>query len=254
MTALQWIGGDYSYGVDRGVFYPSDSPGVSWNGLASVTEIPVGGELVGYYQNGRKLLMSQSSEEYSGAINALTYPDEFSDYNGDIELADGLIASDQRHKSFGMSYRTKVQSTDEEAYLIHLIYNASVKISDIDYESDRTGHNLVYFNWNFSTKPIKFPNFEASSHLIVDTRKTYSWILSDLENMLYGTESTDPRLPTFDELLTIFETLKITDNGDGTFTAEGPDHVVYYTDSDTAVIDWDSVVYLTPEIVEISSL
>jgi hypothetical protein len=76
-------------------------------------------------------------------------------------------------------------------------------------------------------------------------------------NVLYGTDTESPRLPTPAELLNLFidnALLKITDNGDGTWTAEGPDSIISALNADEFKIDWPSVVVLDEDTIQISSL
>ncbi len=82
-------------------------------------------------------------------------------------------------------------------------------------------------------------------------------MIQAIEDLLYGSASTAPRLPDPQEILDLFEEgaiLKIIDHGDGTWTAIGPDDVVYMTDPDTFEINWPSVVYLDEDTYQVSSL
>ncbi len=55
MTALVWGREEdrISFrGVDRGVLYPENSPGVAWDGLVAIDEIPLSGDAEEYYFEG----------------------------------------------------------------------------------------------------------------------------------------------------------------------------------------------------------
>lgn len=57
---------------------------------------------------------------------------------------------------------------------------------------------------------------------MIDSTKTDPDTLQAIEDMIYGTPTTDPRFPSIDELrslFTIYGILVIIDNGDGTWTA-----------------------------------
>lgn len=59
MSRLTWSAvGEryYETGVDRGVLYVGDQPGVAWTGLTSVSESPTGGEARAFYIDGVKYL------------------------------------------------------------------------------------------------------------------------------------------------------------------------------------------------------
>jgi hypothetical protein len=81
--------------------------------------------------------------------------------------------------------------------------------------------------------------------------------MAAVEEVLYGNDTTAPRLPTPRELLDLFidnALLKITDNGDGTWSAEGPDSILQILVNDQFTIDWPSVITLDEDRVQISSL
>jgi hypothetical protein len=78
-----------------------------------------------------------------------------------------------------------------------------------------------------------------------------------LEDVLYGTDDESPRLPSPEEVFEIFEEnaiLRIIDNGDGTWTAIGPDSAIEMLDSETFEITWPSAVYIDADTYTISSL
>jgi len=92
---------------------------------------------------------------------------------------------------------------------------------------------------------------------VVSADTAYSSAVSDLEDVLYGTATSDPHLPTPDEVLAIFEAnsiLQIIDNGDGTWTAIGPDDAITMLDANTFQIDWPSAVYIDANFYTIHSL
>lgn len=225
ISRLTWDKRDYEAGLDRGVLYPKDGPGVAWNGLTSVQESP-SSDTQTRYIDGVKTRVRQSPEVFSGAIEAFTYPEPFP-------------------KSFGLCYRVKDK--------IHLVYNVLVGPTGFNYQQLDTEP----FSWDFSTKPIPVPGAEMSAHIVVDGSKAYSWTLSNLEDILYGSDSESPRLPLPEEVLNIFDInsiLKVTDNGDGSFTVEGPDDVIQMLDSTTFQIDWPSAVYIDEVSYTLSSL
>jgi len=138
-------------------------------------------------------------------------------------------------------------------YRLHLVYNVLFSPEGFSHEqSPVTSHS-----WGFTTLPIDIPGAKRSAHLIVETSIAYSWVIEILEDILYGTEGNAPRLPLPEEIVDIFETnaiLQIIDNGDGTWTAIGPDSVVYLTDPDTFEISWPSAVYIDADSYTVSTL
>lgn len=239
MTQLRWDTPGEKYfetGVDKGVLYVDGSVGVPWVGLVSVSDAPSGGDAKPYYIDGVRYLNLAGPAEYSGTLEAYTYPDEFEACDGAEQLANGLKIQHQKRKEFGLSYRTMVGNDidgQNHAYKIHLIYNVLASASDKQYRSLNDEVELNTFSWDLSTRHAKFVDdafgTRIGSHLILDSRVIYPWALQAVEQVLYGTETEEPRLPTPRELLDLFidnALLKILDNGDGTWTATGPDTII----------------------------
>ncbi|ASR83317.1 major tail protein [Arthrobacter phage Caterpillar] len=266
MTKLIWGSAGkrfYEAGTDRGVLY-LDGTGVAWDGLISVDESPSGGESEKYYYDGVPYISSSSMEEFKASLEAYTWPVEFSQCDGSEEIAQGLYISQQSRKEFGLSYRTLIGNDLDElehGYKIHILYHAMAEPSSRTYSTMGDDTDPTTFKWNISTRPIKFedPAFgiRYGAHLVLDSREVYPWAMAAVEEVLYGTDTTAPRLPTPRELLDLFidnALLKITDNGDGTWSAEGPDSIIQMLGDDMFTIDWPSVIPLDEDTVQISSL
>ena len=93
--------------------------------------------------------------------------------------------------------------------------------------------------------------------MIINSTIAYPGVLSVIENTLYGSADTSARLPEPQEIFDLFEDgaiLKITDHGDGTWTAEGPDSAIQMLSATEFEITWPSAVYLSSDTYRISSL
>jgi hypothetical protein len=236
MTTLIW--GElsnrvYETGVDRGVLYVDVNPGVPWDGLISVDKVASAGATIrDYYLDGDKILSLSKDTDCKLKLTAYSSPPEFDLCDGMAFLRNGLFATMQPRKPFGLSYRTLVGNGtdgDDFGYKIHLVYNAMAVPNDQTFKSASDKPSLTNFTWDLSTTPVVVPGATKTAHLVIDTTKAYDWAITALENILYGTDVEDPRLPLPDEVIQLFEDnsiLQITDNGDGTFTADGPDSVV----------------------------
>ena len=266
MTRISWDGTAnkfYEAGVDQGVLYIDGLDGVPWIGLVSVSENPSGGDARESYLDGIKIVNRSRPEDFKAKIEAYTYPKEFEVCEGSQELANGLRISQQNRKMFNLSYRTKVGNDTnglDHAYKIHLIYNALAAPTDKDYESLSDDVEPSTFSWNISTRPVRFedPFFgvKYGAHLVLDSRVIYPWAMEAIENVLYGTDETAPKLPTPQELLELFvdnALVKVIDNGDGTFTVTGPDEAVSSA-GDFFTVDWPSVVTIDEDSSQLSSL
>jgi len=244
---VTWDGSDrpYSLGVSKGMLYPDSdiSPGVPWNGLASVTE-KGDASPTSLYLDGSRYKSQQASSVFSGVIGAFTYPDEFEPYNGFLDGATG-----QSRGSFGFCYRNNRE--------LHLVYNAKAAPSSDRYLSMGDSTSTVTFSWVFTTLPVKFPGGKPGSHIVILTDKADPGALSALEDLLYGSADVDPYLPDPASVIEVFEShtvVRITDNGDGTWTATGPDSVITMLDSVTFDIDWPSAEFIDATTYRIYSL
>lgn len=265
MTRINWgVPAEryYEDGVDRGVLYVDDV-GYVWNGLISVSESPSGGDHRSYYLDGIKFINLVSAEEYEATINAISAPAEFAACEGVKSLYQGLVATQQRRKSFGFSYRTMVGSelNQDLGYKVHLVYNALAAAADRNNQTRSESAELNTLSWFISAVPplLSGEVFKPTAHFVVDSRNTPGDILTQLEDILYGSDGEEARWPSQSEILALFEvnaTLRVTDNGDGTFTVEGPDTAI--TDDGAGdgqfSINYVSAVYIDAVSYTISSL
>lgn len=210
MTRVNWGALSERYfesGVDRGVLYVTPDLGVPWIGLVSVDENTTGGEAKASYIDGYKFRNIASKEEFAATIEAFTAPQEFAACDGVRVLAPGLLATQQRRKPFNFSYRTRVGNAaegQEYSYKIHLIYNALVSPSQRKYSTWNDSADAPLLSWGITTRPPQLSGLRPTSHFIVDARYTDQFQLASLEDILYGSDAMDPRLPLPDELLQIF--------------------------------------------------
>ena len=217
---ITWDDGErlYSQGVSQGVLYPQNSPGVPWNGLLSVVEKGDPSPTI-QYLDGIAYNNHFVPAVFDGTLSAITYPDEFEIYDGVIN---GVTA--QNRLSFGLSYCDNRE--------LHIIYNAFAAPSNDQYQSVSDSPNAVAFSWVISTLPMDIPGARPTSHLIISLDLTDTAALGLLQAALYGDDENDPYLPQPADVIEMFEsstTIRITDNGNGTWSATGPDELVFVT-------------------------
>lgn len=263
MTKLEW-GTDrrYEAGVDRGVLYLENSPGewlgVAWNGITSVDESPVGGEIKKFYFDGFMYLLTSESEEFEATINAFYSPPEFDACEGYQPMTPGFVATQQPREMFGLSYRTKIGSDQNTnlGYKIHLVYNAFAEPTQKTHQTLGENIETTDLSWNLAASPIIFPGMGPSAHYIINSTEVDPVSLDALEQILYGNDEQQARLPWPDEIAALFitpPTLIVTDLGDGTYSVEGPDSAITSTTNTFQVI-WDSAFPLDDDTFVISSL
>jgi hypothetical protein len=200
----------YETGVEKCVLYVQDKgaypKGVAWNGLTAVNENPSGADTNAVYADNIKYLNLLSSEDFGATIEALMYPDEFKECNGESEIAKGVVIGQQKRKQFGLCYRTLVgNDTDgeEHAYKLHIIYGALAAPSANSYQTINDSPDTVSFSWEISTTPVNVSGKKPTALLVIDSRTADAEKLKQLEDILYGSENTEPRLPLPDEIITL---------------------------------------------------
>jgi hypothetical protein len=80
----------------------------------------------------------------------------------------------------------------------------------------------VEFGWTVTGTPVAIDGYRPTVHISIDSRIANPDVLGAIEDILYGSPVTNPRLPTLPEvtdLMEMYGSLVIVDNGDGTWTA-----------------------------------
>ena len=203
----------YETGVRNGVLYVMGEggtypKGVAWNGLTAVTESPSGAEATALYADDTKYLNLISAEEFGATIEAYTYPDEFAECDGSATLAAGVTIGQQPRKTFGMSYRTVYgNDVDNESYgyKLHLIYGAVAAPSEKAYATINDSPEAITFSWEIKTTPVNVTGHKPTALLTIDSTKVDKAKLTKIEEILYGTEELEARLPLPDEIIQILQ-------------------------------------------------
>lgn len=216
MARLKWdqVGERlYETGVQKGVLYDQDSTGnypsgVAWNGLTGVTESPSGAEQTPLYANNSKYAVLTSAEEYGATIEAYTYPKEFEKCDGSAEVAPGVTIGQQKRSPFGFSYRTEIGNDTEgtkHGYKLHLVYNCMASPSEKGHSTVNDSPEAITFSWELTTTPVEVDGHEPTASITIDSTVVDAERLSALEDILYGTEEEEPRLPLPDEVITLLK-------------------------------------------------
>ena len=201
----------YETGVSQGVLYPLQSDGtyslgVAWNGISAVTESPSGAETTAIYADNIKYLNLLSTEEFGATIEAYTYPDEWAECDGSAEIATGVSIGQQKRTTFGLSYKTILGNdvdNNDYAYKLHLIYGALAAPSEKGYSTVNDSPEAITFSWEISTTPISVDGFDPTASIVIDSTKVDSDKLAALEEILYGSDDAEARLPLPDEIITL---------------------------------------------------
>lgn len=238
MTKLSWdsVNKSFNSGISNAVLYVTGESGAAWNGVVSIQEKTSDLNTTGHYLEGRRFNLTQDNEDFDFTIVAFTYPDEFDlcfGYDGMYDL--------QPFKSFNLSY---ISGTDENKE-IHLIYNAKLQAKDNDWDTLGDSVDPTNFSWDATTRGIPTYATSPASHYVIYVSELNPGAYEALLDILHGTASSDPSMPSVLELIDLvaeFAVFVVVDNGDGTWTATGPDDAIDISDPNIFEIIGPSVV------------
>lgn len=216
MSKIKWdqIGERlYETGVDHGVLFPMGenniyAKGVAWLGLSAVNESPSGGEPNAVWADNIKYLNLMSAEDFGATVEAYTYPPEFEECNGCVEIAPGVTIAQQGRKMFGLSYRTLIGNDvvgTEYGYKIHLVYGAQASPSEKSNQTVNNDPEAATMSWEISTTPVDVTGYKPTAHLVINSTNTTKEKLAALEALLYGTEDAEPTLPMPEKVIELMK-------------------------------------------------
>lgn len=196
----------FEAGADRGVLYLPNVAGVPWNGLKSVNEAPSGGEPRPYYVDGYKYLNLATAEEFKATLSAFGAPFEFGVCDGTVGIHNGLFATQQPRRPFSLSYRTRIGNEQDQdlGYKIHCVYNALAAPSTRNNETISNSLTPLDLSWSITTTPPKLTGYRPTAHMVIDSRYTPPRLLTQIEDILYGSDTETARLPEIEELVALF--------------------------------------------------
>ena len=262
MPKLVWNNPGTRYfesGLDRGVLYVPYGPSVPWNGLLGVEQTFDEENEETLYFDGVKYGDISGTGDFSATLRAYTYPDEFLEFEGIQEVEDGLLIDNQIPKRFHLSYRSSVGSDldSDLGYKIHILYNLTATSSQKNYQSRSSDLELVEFEWLITGVPSEVPGYQPSSHIILDSRYMNGFLLDTIEEILYGNENTDSKLPSLSWIVHFIENwayFDVVDHLNGTFSVTGPDQ--YFTMHDETFFEIDGLdpIYLDADTYQISNI
>ncbi len=213
MSKLQWPKEDryYETGVDRVAVYVG-SKSEAWNGVTAANEAPSGGEPTKIYADNIVYGTVMSAEECALTIECFTYPRLFNKCVGKMELGDGIFLSQQDRKPFGVTYRTLIKNGNvqqENQYKIHLF--PRLVCSSSEESNSTTNDSPEQKTYSFGATALSIPVDEdvTTSVIVLDSRKFdkagLGNALSMIEGYLYGTDKTNPVIPTVKQIVDVVE-------------------------------------------------
>ena len=279
MTRLAWdkVGERfYETGVSNGVLFLTNATGqytngVAWNGLTGVTASPSGAESTKQYADNIAYLNLTSAEEFGGTIEAFQSPVEFDECDGTAKPVPGIAVGQQTRKPFAFSWQTIVGNDTEgqdHAYKIHVAYGAQAAPSEKAYATVNDSPEAITLSWTFTTTPtpitpelvVNGRALKPTAYLSFDSRDFTEAKMQELKDVLYGTPTQNPRLPSPRELIDLMQSTltesepeaPIFDDVDNTLAIPNTTGVVYTINgipvSDEITLTESTVVYAVPAV------
>lgn len=198
-------------GVDRVVYYPHKEgyDGEPWHGVVSINLGTSGTDVSPIFMDGVAVAFDVQPGYIEGSLEAFSYPDSFASLSGgETPVVRGLIATGQPTLPFDMVYRSREgdASTGEASeYTIHLVYNILAVLSDRTYTTISDSTEPETLSWDLFTTPKQSGKGTlATSHYKLESRNTHPYIMSMVEDHLYGYEmGKNPSMITTEELADI---------------------------------------------------
>lgn len=191
--------------INKGTY---DTP-VPWNGLTSVTDSPDGAEEQPLYADGIKYGAMRSAETFGGTIECYTYPVEFRVCNGFAAVTKGAYIGQQTRNPFGFGYINNVgNDVDGIDYgeRLHLIYNCTASPSEEQNQTINDSPEAKNPSFEYTSNPVAVTGFKPTSEFIVDSREVGEAVWKKVTDLVFGTESGEPKFPLPDELIALMKT------------------------------------------------
>ena len=203
----------YETGVSNAVLFPQADDGtypkgVAWKGSTAANESPSGAESNDQYADNMVYLSLTGAEKFEGTIEAFSSPAEFDECDGMKELSKGLTVHQQTRKPFGFAYKSILGNDikgNDYGYKLHIWYGCKAAPSERSHSTVNDSPEPQNPSWSISSTPVAVPGAKPSSVLTFNSTTTPADKLKKIEDILYGTEAADARLPLPTELLELLK-------------------------------------------------
>ena len=203
----------YETGVSNAVLFPQADDGtypkgVAWNGITAANESPSGAEANDQYADNMVYLSLTGAEKFEGTIEAFASPVEFDECDGMKELSKGLTVHQQTRRPFGFAYKSILGNDikgNDYGYKLHIWYGCKAAPSERSHATVNDSPEPQNPSWSISSTPVAVPGAKPSSVLTFDSTRTPADKLKKIEDILYGTEAADARLPLPSELIELLK-------------------------------------------------
>nr|DAD61663.1 MAG TPA: tail tube protein [Caudoviricetes sp.] len=203
----------YETGVSNAVLFPQADDGtypkgVAWNGITAANESPSGAESNDQYADNMVYLSLTGAEKFEGTIEAFSSPVEFDECDGMKELSKGLTVHQQTRRPFGFAYKSILGNDikgNDYGYKLHIWYGCKAAPSERSHSTVNDSPEPQNPSWSISSTPVAVPGAKPSSVLTFNSTTTPAEKLKKIEDILYGTEAADARLPLPTEIIELLK-------------------------------------------------
>lgn len=203
----------YETGVSNAVLFPqaddgSYPKGVAWNGITAANESPSGAESNDQYADNMVYLSLTGAEKFEGTIEAFSSPVEFDECDGMKELSKGLTVHQQTRRPFGFAYKSILGNDikgNDYGYKLHIWYGCKAAPSERSHSTVNDSPEPQNPSWSISSTPVAVPGAKPSSVLTFNSTTTPAEKLKKIEDILYGTEAANARLPLPSEIIELLK-------------------------------------------------
>lgn len=207
MAVMTWHGTgtrEIEAGVSEVALFPMGSSGyetgVPWNGVTAINENPSGADVTDLYADDIKYASMRAAEKFGFGIEAFTYPPAWAECDGSAEATTGVYLGQQNRKAFGLVYKSKVGDEAhpgmDKGFKLHIIYNSTASPSSRSYTTIGENPDALSFSWEANSTPVEVTGYKATCEIVIDSTKANSTKLTTLLGIIYGSENSDPTLPT----------------------------------------------------------
>lgn len=242
------------YGVDEvfvlagGIVYP-------WVGVRSI-KLPYSSEQQSIYIDGMCVTSDGKPDTITLEINAYDFPEELSDYLGYGSLNDKIKTFTTVDREIDIVFRTTVMRGGSIGHNIHIIYGCALNPQFPEFVSSMNP-SAIEFIWSGTSarRTSQHPGFSPSSHVVISSVDAGATRFEGFDALIYGDNYQDPSVPSIDEIAEFAGFwCQIIYNGDGTWTAAGPDRWFKTIDDTTVKLTWPDVQFVNPTTYNISSV
>lgn len=224
-------------GLSRVAVYFENGDASAWNGVASIDLKLSGSDSNSVYLDGNSIEVAQHFQTAKIDLSCYTFPDDILD------------------SRFGLVYTTERGDNTRD---IHILYECKAVVGAKTFESLSKEMTPALFDLELVNVPLSysFLNLTPTSYFIFRSNSTHDEIFNAVEELLYGTDDSDPQLPPLEDLIEFIESrtyMRVIDHGDGTWTAIGPDAAFDLLSNPYWTITWPSAKPINEDSYRFSS-